>query len=1027
MILVMLLPILFTAVNSYVKPKHVKADTPSTVSIEIKKYLYNLDSYKDLITTAGTNIDKGGNALANDPLGAKAQQNVPFRLIKVTDKVPNDVWAALAKFINDFEPGKTEKGANLGELAGKNLTVDKSALEKLVIPDNPARDQVKQTLATAISGAYERAFGATETYSKKAVYEAGKYPVRTSDFNRLLRYMFITTINAQSGNYNFAELTASGGVEESPAEAPAVSTNGAGIASYTNIDNNARYILLEVLPTGSEKHFRQVARPIILDLPLTTLDGTNPNTVYVYPKNEIPLQAAQFRKVDGNRDSVKKSELNDKSNNDLEANDIHLDTVSGATLDEGEYFPLPDAEFALFEYTGSDAEWGSFVRTTHSVTKNEDTGEYEVLAGTQIKKTEDSEEGLYTSDQTGLVVSDPLPYGKYFFVEVTAPTEDSTEEHKETNYALNLYPVYFEVTENTVDGTRAGHETEPLHAISHSKAADDHIEDWEFPNYATSTLTKNLKIVDGKYGNGPVGEKRGFTLSEDGKLQYSLKATVNNPLTLVGNYLAFYDIFTQKMNERDEDDDFIYESYSSDNTAPKGLVDIRSVFDIKDGNGVVQDFWLPNDGSTIGSHAIPQTTPITDGVPSILILRDKNDRPLGYFGPDSSYAGDASDKYGLYFGKFLNTPRGEQNGIADMGWYDTKAESSGLGWEEYGTPTGTQLYWSIDAVTLKSKVKVAMQAKYEALVNSSSGDDQAKAQAELTGWTNNAISKFTELTKGLELEFTLTPLPGMSEKAMQAFHNIGQFEWALDGDEHPYIEADNDAYVGGQIFKKVDQNDGILNTSALSTLVKPDKEAEKYSGENAEEMFAADMETYETAYNKDGQFVISQTINGVKKYLQYDKIKNVVVGWNASLDNATYFHTKASGTFSVFGLLPNAKLTNGTAQPSTDFSGGNQITYAVEEPENLKLDGAEYHKLEVPQEFLVAPQESIRYGNSSTTVIGTQALAQTTVKNVKLVPFPITGGIGALLIVVLGLIVFYIVYRYYKKRRAELVEVPVED
>lgn len=1057
MIMVMLMPLLFSVIQSYVAPKNVAAAPPETINLHITKYLYNQRVYSDLIS-AGT-LNNGGTEITDDlPAGVKREGNVPFGMYKISStEVTNQAWAVLVKFVNDFSASKDSDGSNkatgANQSQGKAITLTATELATPLRPGNPANNPSVGMLLRRIysgynSGQYGALFPDTTSEINVNSPQNKYYPVTTYGFNRIIAYLRYSLSAMVSNEPNVSLFSyPTGTVFNSNSNEPVWPLTGVDTGEIVwNIKNEGRYILIEGDAENSALQ-RQTAKPMILDLPLTTLDDAK-NDIYIYPKNEIPTQSAQFRKVDGMRAPVLANQVNAETgvytdgDPDAQPDDEGYDVTSGATLDAGEYFPLRGAKFALFEFkpdariTSGSAmqseadyaatvatEWakiGSNPQSTADDTQN--PGGYIVngIPTRQISNINDEgikvDGGLFTSNRQGMVNSPELPYGKYFFMEIDVPEKDSEGNTSDIDYSTNMFPVYFEVNEKNISnlsgapGNADRHQV-PLHAVSNSAYTNSSIEEWEFPNYKQAEMNKTLTMVDGTAdSNGAIGDGRGLQLSTGGKFQYTLSTKLNNPATLLGSYIAFYDLFTKKANTPDENGDFEYESYHIDGIGaatnkPKSFIDIRDIFDIDTGEHNAYDFYEYTNASA-GSALVEsntQTTRINGGVPSTLIVRGKDGSALGYFGA----AGQ--EDIGEHLGAFAD--------VGNIGWYDSdgsEGENLGETWAEYGTPTGTQLYWAINLVNMRNAIVAGLDL---------SGDDN-----------------LFDLVNGLDLEFTLTPKENaFNNLQVQALHNIGQFEWNEQSD-HPWIESENDAYVGGRIFEKVDQDGKALNTLQL---VKPVR-ASYADGEEGDTAFESALTTYNNKLNtykttnSQGQFIITRDtlVNegstvAKTEYLQYDKVNDMLTGWTTNKTNATHFDTDETGKFKIFGLIPNATIPNGSNVPvlSDHTYSSSRYRYFIDEPTALTLgtgeDAIQYRPLGSQIAFLVAPRDTATPAADSSTIIRT-ALGETRAVNNRMVPFPITGGIGTALIVILGLIVAYIVYRYFKKRQAEFAEEAIE-
>lgn len=1149
MVFIMLVPLIVGAIFSAQDSNPIKAaatDAPSKVNLIVTKYLFGDADYDAYAT-----INNGGQLHAEDDKKLKKQANVPFRLYQMNigsnGNTDNAIWAALSHFFGDIrEANRYIGGHYVGNKDANGTTLPHEA--EAAANENPAGSVTAADWKTMIGGysfaralwqAYAEAFDektANDLIPDQVNGNGAKYPETEAQFNAVVEN--ILQLATTAGTF-----TVKAGLTQETPE---------GQLRFDNIDNEksenryARYVLVESTTlsgkagnTGtdggrydaeSHKNERHTAPPMVLNLPIedswtensNAEDGQARNDMYIYPKNELPLQAAQFRKVDMAQPAATEEEVNGWQNTGDPNAAGNVDPVSGASMEAGQNYPLKDAEFALFEWTWKgdpareDEMWEAYKSNASIITKDDQKDDEEVSftfshplsANVHTKflpkypgegEDEDklyTEDGFYKSRKDGIVLSEQLPYGKYFFMEV----------HPPVGYSMNSYPVTFAITPDNVDGPH------PEHAVSIASDLDATIAEhtggasanWQVPNYQVPDLTKQLEVLNGAPGTGNylVPDGQGFQNQADSKYRYTLDADLKNPQTLLGDFIVFYDIFTTKdpirvndEGEEDEDGDYDYPIIGDGDT--RELLNIKNIFDISDttdnpdtADDKVQDFtdtpeadggysgssfW---DGTTTDEQNDPDrsnpatwnvksgasdiyTTRIKNGVPSVLAVKLHDGKT--YFFVDQ-YTDNNPAKYGLpadaiYVGPFtIADGLNEHAGIAKVGWYDaigSNVDENGMPivdtntWAENGTPTGTQLYWSINTIKLIHRLveKIGGQGYNEA---ENFKDEQLKLLK-----TIKAIQVSFELTpkvepatiEGPEGNQVANPKAGQSllnVKQLQALHNIGQFEWNST-DEHPWVETENNAYVGGQTFRKIDKAGDPLQTNG-------------------------------------GHFVISRTVtdpeaedtNSVTQYLQYDKNKHTVIGWVDETEagkipaDATRFDTsevkdvdgsKQGGTFTVFGLVPNSENAldsegqpNPNAEISTKYSDGKEIDYRIRETASTLIIGEDEYRPVSQSEFengipfYIQPvdptvtdkavsdedeNESNDESDSEITAtedsvetmpileLETTPVLTTHVMNLKNGDLPITGGIGMLVFIVLGSIISYIGYRYFKKRRVE--------
>ncbi|QBO36373.1 hypothetical protein EQG49_07805 [Periweissella cryptocerci] len=1050
-IAILIVPLFFTAFFGPHQKNSASAAPKETINLVVHKMIFEKGNYPvtgdDMFNNQGNEIDDIAGT------GGTGKEGVPFALYQVnTNIVQNNTWQALVAFINGFEVSASDT------VPPANGSRDDGVREGLQWPESveTAIDEIfANGTKTSVRTYIQRAYAAAAAKDKDGELSAAMATVTGTHYYPMTAYSFSRVVEEllKAVNNNIDTPAFPLAKDNKGADYPDMDTNGyrltgddGGKLTYENLLNDeARYILIEgAMDNG--KQYRQSASPIVLDLPLTTTDDSG--EVHVYPKNELPTQRAVFRKVDASNTGgpiVKNDEVTDgwvKMGNDnytQEADyDSTTDVTSGASVEGHELLPIGGAKFVLFEYTGTKAGWERLESAQIQISKKGDADQassYTVsgFSSRPVANPEGASELFEAADKTGIVRSPELPYGRYFFVEVQTPASMG-EEH----FSINAYPVVFEVNADNVD-MGSGHDGIPqaIHATSYASHIDDDIadvDDWQFPNYKRPTLTKSLEVINDKTTAPDSDTTPGIAIGGGieptvaDTYRYKLSATIVTPQVLYGKYAAFYDIFYRNEAQKVEGD-FVYPTYTDheeeEPTDFSSLLDITQIFDIKNyqgpridkinydkdidyTDGKVLDFFVDKSAEGVSSTE-PQnilTTGIDpESVKSTLVLRD-GDTVLGHFSnqrktTDETDQGSADWKqYGPWLGRFSSYDINEEGdrvdnpeGIARIGWFDTQREETGfeqdmLGLVEFGTPTGTQLYWNIDFEHASELIE-DYNKKHE---------------------TNIAFAGVTNL----DLEFDLMPKLNetgqsfLSQLQLQTLHNVGQFEWLLDQDDHPYSEDSFTAFLGGQTFKKVDQDGEILNTSV------------------------ADNGSLSDA----GHFYVGRKVaNGATEYLVYDKVKRAVIGWEKKIltraeftdkygdnENATmFFDTDSSGEFSIYGLTPNADQIGDV---ETHFDKGRKAVhyFIFEDPEGLSYSGENPIKYQPlagsGEEFYVIPKDP-EVPNDNPLGLGVTELGTATISNRKAVPFPVTGGIGILIFITLGLALTFVGYRYFKTRKNE--------
>lgn len=979
MVAIMLVPLLVTGVQN-IGMKTIHAVPRETVNLVVTKFVYG--------DIPETKINNGGERIAETPTGAQPQKDVPFMLFQVRDSMSAPLWSAINKYIQNYQPGgfvdisKNVSGDAEKEAAAKNEITNAEWETSL---DGRTFDGALQIAYTAA--------GLGSLYPANTAKNLVKYPDSPWELSTIILVLFNNIVSSSTlADKPLANITAS------HVSAPnGNKTDEDGRLTFSAIDNidqsplRSRYILIED-PAFGNGDMLATEKPMVIDLPYTNVPDNTEN-IYVYPKNVLPMKDAEFRKVD-------MSSAGGPVENAVGSED---DLFSGATLDAGEIVPLAGAKFALFEYKGSN--WDDFKRTKLTATKNGDEWSISESPNSVYLPNKNAggdlvNDGVYTSNERGMVKSPMLPLGKYYFAEVATPNE-------EIKFTLNRYPVTFEVSAGEI--AIAGEH--PIHAVSYASELDgivngnepDNPRNWQFPNYDVPSLTKSLDVGGNNVSNGAGGVVQG-----NPDFTYHLKTDLSSVDAFLDRYIAFYDIFTKASQTVGDDGYFEYPTYpqsqEDDADFPEedgaiddylasldagnyfdSLIDIREIFDIESGApSSAYHFWDNETADSVQPNNVIGTTPITGGVKSTLTLYDDDKKPLVYFGEKQ---GDNNStniaKYGIYIGGF--DAMDDDNKVGQIGWYDVKRGSSNT-WVETGTKTGTQMYWSINAVAMFNLIK-----------------SNADVQDEYEGIASNeeSLVNFKDLIATVGLDFTMKPKlvegeSALSMAAVQALHNIGQFEWNNETDdpdaEPPYVEDKFDAYVGGQVFTKLSDEGTPLFT---------DEDAETVNG---------------------GHFVISRVNrDGEREYLKYDKELGTVDSWISDSmedwrEKVTWFDTTeaTNGKFKVYGLMPNASYgNNGSIVPNNTPT----YHYFVDELEPLEINGESYETMP-QQEFWVAPVATTNVMPEDATLTET-SLGETTMTNFKERRFPITGGVGIVAFVLLGLALTLIGVKYFKKRKLQ--------
>ncbi|QBO36363.1 hypothetical protein EQG49_07755 [Periweissella cryptocerci] len=775
-------------------------------------------------------------------------------------------------------------------------------------------------------------------------------------------------------------------------------TDAAGKINFSNISNNSRYVLLEIATTKTGK--RQVATPMLLDLPIMVestgepLNITGNDTLHVYPKNEYPVGGSQFYKYDGT--SLKQTTKTPIAG----AKFLLYKMPAGAT--EKAWSELPNNQLDVTASRNTAANWPSFESgVTYKVSGVSDVTR--VLA-TESNSTQavPPTNGEFSSQADGKIAVANLPKGRYFWIEA---------EPADGGYSLNRYPICFEINNTNANGAGT-HAALPNYGngfetftVPNSSPEVTKV----FTNYVKPTFDKTLKVLGD--ANATLGSVTNDTLNMDNrgiqKFQYTLKATLPDPNLVFGDsqYLSFYDIFaTKKLN-------------TWDLTTNEGdLLNVNT-------DGVFKKTDFPTTGDhkkglyyDSGQEMLPLTRITETTLNPRLVIKNQKGETMGYY---SAAADTANDP--LYKGKFLDGYADDQSqsGIAHLGWFDIRKDApSSNGWEgvlpqnqpfEQGTPAGTQLLCTVNVPELETHLggKEAVKDVYS-----------------------------------IEFEFTATPEDGLFNKGIE-IDNVGQFEWAGGTSEDTIIEREVNFKTGGQNFIKLDGSSkaseaGIDADHPYNELAGAEFQLRRHTwtgtawkvdylqaGNSAKEPYTVPTSTSNTVLNWTTDV---KTDTGAATYYKDKKIAN------SGNNHPTVFKSDANGVIAVRGLAP--------AGLNTDPERNHDMYYDLVEiktPNAETASAQQYRLKKEPINFAVVAQDLYKTNNAiklgvSSAVDKNYAIVMGNVKgtnnslidvrNLRATPFPITGGIGSLFLILLGLL--GVGYWYMRKRRMTLAEQEAE-
>lgn len=799
-------------------------------------------------------------------------------------------------------------------------------------------------------------------------------------------------------------------------------TNSAGKINYTNISNNSRYVLLEIATAKNDRTKRHVATPMLLDLPIMVDSTGEPfntvgkDTLHVYPKNEYPVGGSQFYKYDG------------------------------SSLKNTEKTPIAGAKFLLYKMP-AEGTWTNLPNTQLDVvtTANEAptfvNGEQYKLNGitgvapTLIKATTSNSEetsststnGEFNSKADGKVSVKNLPKGRYFWVEAKT---------SEGEYSLNRYPICFEINNTNANGSTT-HAATPIYGkgfetytVPDSSPEATHV----FTNYKKPGFNKTLTVLNS--AGATLGTTKNSKLEMDNKgiakFQYSLEATLPNPNLVFGdNYLSFYDIFSTKelgtwdLSENEDD-----------------LLNVNTANVFKKSDFPIDGIHKSKLYYDAGQEMLPLTRIISTTLNPQLVIKNKANVVLGYYKENAT---DEEKADGKYLGGFLDGYSGDTlpvNGIAHLGWFDIRKdrnadlEPADSAWEgvganrpfEQGTAAGTQLLCTVNVPRLKQDLTTKNQGSAQTL----------------------------EDVYSISFNFTATPEEGVFEKGVE-IDNVGQFEWAGGASEETIIEREVNFKTGGQNFIKLDGS----TRSAESTSGKPVTTEHPYN-ELAGAEFQLRRHTWDDsgegswkieylqaanangeAYNgsgTEGRNVTSSS-SQVKTWISDVKDDNTENYKNKKIASSgdvhpTVFKSDSNGLISVRGLTPAAINPDSTSNKEMYYD-----LVEIKTPNAGNTAAKQYRLKSDPIKFAVVAEDlypanatsALRLGNTN-AITNTYAITDGKVKgtdnnlvdilNLRATPFPITGGIGSLFLILLGLL--GVAYWYMRKRRMALAEQEAE-
>lgn len=973
------------------------------VNIHVAKYWY-----KTMPSGAGSLIDNKGTMFTPNSEIAQPEKDAMFAMYSLnskengSEKIFTDaMYSDLVTLVNSFRFDAIKETIPEINVALFSSPVIKEALVKAL----PAVDKDKTSSEDGIH------ITGTSTDDMKAQLSNTKTTTATTVFNNIMT-QFMAELSKGGGALRYCVQIEKNNTPTLNNQAT-VLDNDTGVASYVyeKMENETRYVLIET--QAGKNGERQVATPMILDLPIMKEDGSgaplnnvqkgdtdeNPD-LYVYPKNEYPVGGAKFYKYDGKTKQrlagakfllFKVDEMSDTEWGKLHEQQLDVTTkIDDETIYEANGTTLKEPTFA------EDEEYDIGNLSVHQVNSNE-TG---------------NQNGEFTSGSSvnaGLVSASGLEKGRYFWVEAKHVTVGGE------NYALNRYPICFEIDNESADGgTNATVRSKGITTINDDTVA--------FPNYARPDFHKTLTVTHTGGSKTVTDNDLVMDNQNISKFNYTLSASLPDNGIVFGvgtEYLSYYDIFaTKKIGPWDIDN-------RGDTDALLNVKDVFKESDFPTGGSPEKDFYYDE-----GQQTIPVTRITTTTAEPRLELRDSSGL-IGYYASTADSTDDPK-----YLGKFMDqyktgTATAIGSGIAHLGWWDLADDYrlNDENWDddnpapfESGTAKGTQLVCTFNIPQIKLDVNNKIQNKTFADINQ------------------------------VDFKFSATPIAGLFDKGVQ-IDNIGQFEWFGGASEDTVIEKEVNFQTGGQNFVKVNGS----KTGSESNFL-PGAQFQIYrkvwdtTGQKWDISYLQAANAVEEPYA-----AATSTSVQVKKWIPLSSLSDDTTetyfvdkkkGASGVEDNPTVF--KSSGDAGTkLGLISVRGLAPAQTNPDTEKTGSavlNKKThYFIKEIKtpNAELNGAQQYRIqkkpvqfEVVAEDLFNPaQSSLKRLNANANVTNNKtATAETPyavannnlveIINIKPTPFPITGGIGSLFLILLGLL--GVAYWYMRKRRMALAEQEAE-
>ncbi|MDR1834127.1 MAG: hypothetical protein LBQ92_05700 [Propionibacteriaceae bacterium] len=541
--------VLLLAVGNAITGQSAHADESVNIVVHKMKYKSLSDDSEDspaynqsLITNNGA--EKSQQDL--EALGATPDEAAKFELYTVLGKMKDGIYTDLVALI---EWGNfTGLRSAQQELAGAK----QNASGQLVLPIEGADSPIKSPLTRAWIR-YTIADNSAQTVNLST-----KYYAQTKDPTKAFNLFIDALLTKMKGDLDTnALVTYFGGSADFPLLSSTGDQSGVeGAVTFSGLASPGRYFIVEDNSSwdgdGEDNTSRKVSTPMVIDLPLTNPDGTAANvsnTIHVYPKTEYPTGGAWFAKVTSDFD------------------------VAGEEFSEPE--AAEGAGFALYRVKDGvlESKWNELKGSQH------DASEFDTGSNAQyvdmISSGED--DGLWRSDEQGVVSIEDQVKGRYFWLEV-----EPTQDEDGLDYSLNRWPVYFTITDATATGptTHAAEvfSVSTLVDFNHDKDADltgEETADLKaLVNYQQNTMDAlqwhSDREVDGTSYAGihTEGNKVNGSIDYTGEddLHVTLAATLKSPQMLADeHYAVFYDVFTTQWLSQYEGGSFIREAYYGPN------------------------------------------------------------------------------------------------------------------------------------------------------------------------------------------------------------------------------------------------------------------------------------------------------------------------------------------------------------------------------------------------------------------------------------------------------------------------------